>query len=203
MKKRRMLAAFLSMLVLLLTGCGTHAGPDIIVETAIVVDKNGTVTYHLVEEFDKEYYDIAELSSMAAEEAAEYNGTKASGEQAVTVERVERLPENESKVTIRYQFDGTDSFSGFTDTVLYYGTVAGAIGGDISFRSNVKNVKDGTVLTPAELVQDGEKKMIITDARAVIYCPAKVSCLSDGSTLREDGSVDTTESEGTVYIILK
>lgn len=204
MKRCRKLAALLGALALALVGCGQQRVPDTVEETAIVVDKNGGVTYHLVGDFEKDYYDLSELAYMASEEAAEYNGMKASGEERpVTVDKVELLPENANRVTIKYLFDGTESFSEFTGNILFYGTAEEAFSRGYRLKTNLKSVKDGTLLTEEQLKQDGGKTVVITNTKAVIYCPSTVAFFSEGVTLREDGSVDATGAEEMVCMILK
>lgn len=204
MKRCRMIAAAVCVLTVLLVGCGQSGRPDSVDGTTIVVNKNGGVTYYLVGDFEKEYYSLSELTSMAEEEAAEFSGTEASdGSRAVTVVQVEPLQSDESKVTVTYEFDGSDSFNRFTGRELFFGTVNEAVSRGYSLDGILKSVKDSALKTEEQLKQDGEKLLIITDARTVIYCPSKVTYLSDGAKLREDGSVDASLAEGMVYILLK
>lgn len=204
MKKCRKLTALFGVLTVVLAACGQQRVPDTVEETTIAVDKNGGVTYHLVGDFEKEYYDLSELASMAAEEAAEYNGIKASGEERpVTVDKVELLAENEDRVKIEYLFDSAESFSEFTGEVLFYGTVDEAVSRGYSLQKNLKSVRDGAQMTAEQLKLDGERSVIITDIKAVVYCPSKVAFLSEGAILREDGSVDVSQAEETVCMVLK
>lgn len=205
MKKCRMFAAaVVCVLAVLLAGCGQPGEPASVDGTTIVVDKNGGVTYYLVGDFEKEYYSLSELTSMAEEEAAEFSGAEASGEsRAVTVVKVEPLQSDERKVAVTYGFDNSDSFTGFTGSGLFLGTVNEAVSRGYSLNGILKSVKDGTSMTEEQLKQSGEKLLLITDEKAVIYCPSKVVYLSDGADLREDGSVDASQAEENVYILLK
>lgn len=205
MKKCRMFAAAaVCALAVLLAGCGQPGEPASVDGTTIVVDKKGGVTYYLVGDFEKEYYSLSELTSMAEEEAAEFGGEGSAGEsRAVTVVKVEPLQSDESKVTVTYGFDNSDSFTGFTGSGLFFGTVNEAVSRGYSLDGALKSVKDGTPMTEEQLKQSGEKLLLITDVKAVIYGPSKVAYLSDGADLREDGSVDTSRTEENVYILLK
>ena len=54
-----------------------------------------------------------------------------------------------------------------------------------------------------QLAALGEKHILITDSKARLYCPGKVTHVSEGVQLLEDGSVDTTQASETVYIMMK
>lgn len=204
MNKYRKFAAAVCVLAVVLAGCGQPGAPDTVEETTIVVDKSGTVTYHLVGDFEKKYYSLSELTSMAVEEAAEFGAAENPGEvRPVTVDKVETIPGNEGRVAVTYRFDGTGSFSEFTGQNLFFGSVNDAVNQGYTAKAVLRSVKDGTLKTGEWLEQDGEKLIIITDARAVIYCPAKAAYVSDGLSIREDGSIDASQAEGTVYILLK
>lgn len=202
-KCRVFAAAAVFVLTMLLAGCGQSGEPASVDGTTIVVDKNGGVTYYLVGDFDKEYYSLSELEAMAEEEAAEFGGEDTAEGQAVTVIKVEPLQSDESRVTVAYEFDGSGSFTGFTGSELFFGTVNEAVSRGYSLNGILKSVKDGSSKTEQELEKDGEKLLLITDAKAVIYCPSRVTYLSDGADLRDDGSVDASQTEGNVYILLK
>ncbi len=209
MKKNRRFAVLACLLAMVFSGCGQAKAPEVVEATTISVDKNGRMTYYLVGDFDKDYYSLSELNAMAMEDVARFKQS-AEGEQlSVEVERVEALRENENKVLIVYRFDRYESYNRFNEFIqltegrFFYGTVNEAFNQGYVTKVQLKNVKDGTLKTEEQLKQDGAKKLIVTDEKVVIYCPGRVACLSEGAVLKEDGSVDASASEGTVYILLK
>lgn len=202
MNKKGIGIALLCLVTVLLTGCSQTGEPEVLEATTITVDKNGGMTYYLVGEFDKDYYDLAELTDMATEEAAEFSGN-AGDHSSVKVNRVETLQNDQGKVLIVYEFDGTDSFNEFNGSRFFYGTVDEAVSRGYLKGITLTGVDGDSAKTEAEIKQEGTKKLIVTDEKAVIYCPAKVAYLSEGAVLKEDGSVDTTGADGEVYILMR
>lgn len=202
MKRNRRFVVLTCLLVVALVGCGQIGGLVEVESTTISVDRNGGMTYYLIGEFDRDYYSLSELSAMAMDEVDVFN--KGAGEkQSVVVDKVETLQENESKVLIVYRFEGYASFNEFNKGDFFYGTVDEAFSRGYITNALLKSVKDETVKTEEQLKQEGTKKLIATSEKVVIYCPANVTYVSEGAVLNEDGSVDTSAADGTVYILMK
>lgn len=199
MRGFRRLAAVGFLLTVTLSACGPARVPESVGVTTLEVSRNGGLTYYLVEEFGKEYYDLAELDAMAREETLAFAGTDAD---SVSLEKVERLEEAPDKVSLVYRFRDGDSFSRFSGSSFYYGTVSEALELGYDPGEGLSSVKDGAVITREQMAEDGGMSLIITDARAFIYCPSGVAFLK-GARLAEDGSVDASEAEETVWILLK
>lgn len=197
MKKRVMTAVCICCLLMSLAGCGGAGMPDMVETTTICIDKKGGVTYYLAGAFDREYYQLDELTSMAEKEAAEY--CESAGASAVTVEKVELVPEGGDRVVITYRFGDCEAFEGFNESGLFYGTAGEAK--DAGYAVNVVLTNEKGEEIPLDADMAG--RVIVTDAKALVYCPSKVTGWSEGAALKEDGSVDTTAAEGTVYILLK
>lgn len=198
------LAAVCCLLTVALAGCGSVKVPDVIEAPTVSVSNKGQISVWLVGDFGKDYYDLSELTAMAAEEAAEFNASVGNeGREAVTLEKVETLPDNESKVVVSYRFDGWESYTAFNEETLFYGTVGEAIQEGFDTKIVLRNVEDNTLIAGEQFRQASEKHVIITDVKADIYCPGKVTYVSGGAVLNADGSVDTAQAEGTVYILLK
>ncbi len=205
MNKYRIKGICVWMLVMfMLTGCGQAKLPDVIDVTSIVVTDNGEVTSYLVGEFDKEYYSLSELTAMAVSEAAEYNTEHQTGETVpVTVEKAEVLENDSDKVMLIYKYDSTESFMDFDENILFYGTVNEAADAGYDLDVILKNVKDGTLFSKDQLLQEADRYLLITDEKAKIYCPKKVTHVSDGAVYEENGSVDGTQTEEVIYILMK
>ena len=146
---------------------------------------------------------------MAVREVTQFNEGRAQ-DALVTVEKIEALPDNSGKAAVTYQFGnwqsctdfiGNDFFYGTNE--LFYGMVSEALSMGYGSEAILKNVKDNTLFTGEQLKQASDQYMIVTDVKANIYCPGKVTYLSDGASLNEDGSVNTFEVEGLAYILLK
>lgn len=201
MKKSMRLAALLCLTAACLAGCGAAQVPEDPQTSAVAVSGKGQITAYLVADFDKAYYDLAELTAMAEEEAAAFNAAQTGDGTPVTVESAE-LPED-GKVKLTYRFDGWESYSEFNGTQFFYGTVTEAAEKGYISGAVLKSVKDGSALGEEALAENGDKMIIVTDADADIYCPSKVTYVSDGVSLNEDGSVAAAQAEKPVYILLK
>ena len=202
MKKRKQLAALGCMAVICLTGCGAAKAPEAIETSTVVVTEKGKITAHLVADFDKTYYDMSELTTMAKEEAEEFNSSKlSSDEKPVVVEQAELL--DNSRIKLTYQFDSWETYTEFNEGKLFFGTVNEAAEEGYLSGATLKSVRDGSTMTEEQLKQDGDRKMIITDADADIYCPGKVIYISEGAAVNEDGSVAAAQADGLVYILMK
>lgn len=199
------IGACLLLCILALSGCGQTKGPDTINTTTISVSDKGAVTAYLVGDFDREYYNLSELTAMAMEEAAQYNTSHAvQGSTPITVQKVENA-ETGDKVIITYQFDKTDTFNDYCEGVLFYGTVTEAVAEGYGLESSpLTSVKDGSLVTDGWMKQEAAgRHILITDQKAEIYCPYKVTHISEGAVYNADGSVDATQTEGNVVILMK
>lgn len=190
--------------VLFLTGCGQTKVPAEVNATSLAITAKGVVTSYLVDVLDKNYYDVAGLTEMALEEVTDYNTEHQKGETVpVTMEKVETF-EGSDKVVVTHRYDSADTYADFNESFLYYGTVSDAVGYACdTLDPNLVSVKDGTRITEEQLQNVQNRHVLITDARAVIYCPYGVDYMSNGAVYREDGTVDASNAEGIVMILMK
>ncbi|MGN0400873.1 MAG: hypothetical protein ACI4HQ_01270 [Acetatifactor sp.] len=204
MKKGLSFFAALCLVMIVASGCGQHTDTGTIARTTVVIKDDGTVTYHLVGEFDRDYYSLDELTAMAKEEAAQFNAAQNTADSApsVTVEGREYRTEEGHQVVMTYQFDGVESFAGFTKGFWYSGTLKDAAAQGCLDGVELKSVKDGSTLTEEQMKKQGKARLIITDIHAVIYFPSGVVGVSEGVVPEKDKAADASRTEGKAYILL-
>ena len=193
------------ILVLSLSGCGQTAKlPEEVVNTSLVVEKDGKVISYLVNTFDKEFYSLDGLEEMVKNEAEEFNAAHTdTPEEALTVKTVQALGDG-SMVQVVQEFDSADSYAEYNDQDLFYGTRVEALAQGSPVNKELVNAADGTPADPDKLEKTLEKgHLIITNASAYIYCPYPVLYISEGVVMGEDGSVDASQSDGVVTILMK
>lgn len=201
MRKVGRLGVACILLTVLMSGCGQVGIPENVQEPTLAVTDGGQVTACMVGKFDKFYYDLEELAEMARAEAVAYGG--ALGETApVRVDGVKAADDDSNRVVVTYIFSSPESYEGFTGEALFYGTVSEAVAKGYSMVS-LQSVEEEKVLTSAELLLESQRHLIVTETAAVIYCPDKVTHISQGADLNKDGSVDASGAEGLIYILLK
>jgi len=207
MKKISMTAVGILLIVLMMTGCGEARVPDTVDKPMLSIAKNGEVTEYLVEEFGgKEYYSVSELSSMAAEEAARYNTANQTGTTTpVKLDKVETLEDGSGRVCIVYQYDSAESYTGFNEGSLFFGTVKEAVSQGYAADVSLVSVtgQEERKLAAGQEDQTADMQLIIAPAGMCVYCPGKVEYISGNAVMAEDGSVDATMAEDPVYILIK
>lgn len=205
MNKRIKVFGCLCLMVCMLAGCGEVTLPESFADTSLIVNENGTITYWLVDDFDKDYYKISELKDMATKEAVEFSVSfKEEGvATAAEVDKVLTLAEDPSKIAVVYTFSGGKSFARFTDTTFFYGTVEDAYKNGYELKGKIAAVKGNSTMSDLELKQQTKDHLIITDLKIPIYLTEKAVYVSPGAVVTEDGYVDLSNVSGTAFILLK
>lgn len=205
MSKYRKVGVCLLLCTFMLAGCGQAKLPEAVEVDTIAVDKEGVVNSYLVRDFDKDYYEIEGLRTMAIEEAAEYNTANAKGNDTpVVVENVDLITGAGTRARVEYTYSSADAFSDFSGNELFYGTVEYAVASGAWQSTSLVSVKDKTEVTADYVTEKASgNHVIITDAKAMIYCPYAVTHISEGAVLNEDGSVDPSLVDGECVILMK
>ena len=206
MKKKFFAAVLACTLVpVSLSGCGKAAKlPDTVVNTSLVVDKDGRVTSYLVDTFDKDFYSLDGLKEMVQSEADAFNIAHTDAvEDPLVVKAVQSVGEG-ATVQVVEEFTDTKVYEEYTEKELFYGTRVEALADGISVNLDLVNPEDGTPADQEKLEKALEKNhLLITNASAYIYCPYQVLYVSEGVVMGEDGYVDASQSDGVVTILMK
>ncbi|MBR1477110.1 MAG: hypothetical protein IJ608_04005 [Lachnospiraceae bacterium] len=220
MKKGFAAAAVLAMSLYILAGCGEKE--HIITENSIEVAKDGKLTVYKFTEFSENYdgdtvsyYEPAELKSMIENELSEFNSEN--GYHAV-IDEVENV--EGGQIRLKYEFEDYESYNLYNNLhnvealypeyyggYLYYGEYVGAgeisenSFGDLSMddRDLIVDVEDSTDVTIDKLVG---RHIIVTDENIKIYAPYKVTYVTAGTFMDEDGSVNCMLIEGRKVIVM-
>ena len=206
MKKSMKIAASLAVCAMMLAGCSSTKLPEVIETTTISIDDEGGITSYLVEEFNKEYYDVSELTQMAVEDAAAYNEEHQEGEVIpLTVIDVKEITvDGGDKVVLQHKYNSDEDYAQYNGSEFFFGTVEEAMAEGYDLGALLNSVKDNTPLPQEELTKNpGNTHVLITDAKATFYCPHKITHVGDGVVYQENGSVDTTKVDGVVVVLMK
>lgn len=197
------LSGLLCLCMLFLSGCSQTKEPEAITAPTILVSDKGIITQYLVGDFEKDYYNVDELGSMVMEEAAELNADRKGEEPAVEVLSVERPADDSGKVVVVIQYPDAESYRKYNEADFFYGTVAQAHEAGYDLDIEMTSVKDGTVIGESEIYDLGTRHILIAQTDSSIICPKKVLYISEGLKVKEDGSIDSSGTEGISYIITK
>lgn len=205
LKQAARLTALLSLCVIMLAGCGRSGAPAAITVPTISVSDKGAVTSYLVSDFDKDYYDIEELDSMAKEEAAQFNSSHNAVPDSpfVSVESVEMASDGSARAVVTMKFKDAESYGEFSGTTLYYGTIAQAHEEGYDLDVELVSAKDGASIGRKEIYDMSTRHILILNEKVNVVCPKKPLYISKGAVIGSDGTVDLTQTEGSAYIILK
>ena len=199
------LCSILCLAMLLLGSCGQAQVPETLSVPAISVTNKGKVTAYLIEDFDKDYYDLAELQALVTEELAEFNSSHKTAEGQDTVKMISLTEATDGSRTVKLvlEFQNIASYTEYTGMELFYGTVAQAYEAGCDLDTELTAVKDGSTIDKMGIYEQGTRNILIAREKVRIYGPGKALYISTGAVLNEDGSVDPSDTEDSTYIIMK
>ena len=195
-----------SFMIFSLTGCGEKEVIPV-TEPTVEIMADGELIAYLVEDFDKEYYDLGELDAMVREEVAAYVQENAlvteTGKEGLTVESVAMAADGSQKVVVALKFGNDEIYADYFDVEVFYGTVAEAEKAGYSLSAALISVKDGEIFTEELAKKNSRRKILVIEDAVIVRCPKDVLYVGTNASLTEEGFVDCTQGEGLKLIIMK
>lgn len=174
--------------------CGQQYIPEQIEAATVVVEPEGSVLYYVTESFEKSYYDIAELRTMAEHEVSAFNADRAMSGSVI----LDKVAWNESgeKVIVGYRFPDDSTFREFAGVFLEYDTIDRAILTGYLKEGLTLTGNKGEVTTDQDFFLKHRKRhVVVVDPGVTVYCPSDVLYCSEGVSIREDGGAAVPETE--------
>ncbi len=159
----------------LLVGCGKPFEAD---RDTIYIQKKGTVIGASISEFDKDYYDAAELQEYVEGRVQSYQAEH--GEDSVQVDRFS-VEEGIAKLYMKYESGG--DYQELNEETLFAGTIPQALAEGFDFNAEFLGVEDGKL--------EGK-----TDNKTIVDLNAKVVVLSEKIDVKVDGTIQYVSWEG-------
>lgn len=193
---RKVIIYFCGLLFCLsLLGCGDDSG----LQSMVKLDKNGQVTGIIVEEFDKSYYDIAELEEMIRLEIAEYN--MEAGSECITLESIEVI---DGMVRAEFLYNTYADYAAFNETDFFVGTVDEAAALGINLNHVMVEAGKNNTISPQQLKELSEYNLVMWQENILVKVPAKILYHTDDLTLQGSKMIISgSDSEGPFYLIYK
>ena len=196
MKQYKILGIVLS--AALLCGCGASSkAPEV---SEIELAKDGKIVSTLVDSFDQDYYDLAELQKLIDEEVAEYRTLY--GEEAISAGEA-TLEDGIVRVCITYA--DADDYNRFNDRNLFVGTVGDALNEGYSFGTVFHAVSDDEEsINSDNIAEHSDLNVIITDEPGRYRINGKIRYISDDVvTESSKAAMISADMEGLCYILYK
>ena len=195
--KKIILTILITALIPALAGCAQ--GEENYDETTLTVSKNGRVDQHIIESFDRDYYNIDELKDEYEKAVTAYN--ESIGGDEIKLKKIEL---KDSKVYVDIAFTGPSDYESFVGENLFVGTVNDAYDNGYTMDVTLKGVKEGDKIGKVRIMGMSDKDIIILSEHVrirtfkdIAYVSANVDVLSDNEARV------LSESDGLAYLILK
>ncbi len=182
-------------LVLPMAACGSSFDPSV---TSLYVQKNGELTYAVVESFEKEYYSLSEFQSMIDREVESCNSNYS--EPAISVERLE--VEN-GTLYLLLNFSNAKAYSSYNEEYCFVGTIEEALGVGQSFDLLFKDA-DYEECTTAEVTEKKDNQVLILQNEGIVQLEKPVKYVSNNVEIISDHMVEVMpieEEDEYAYII--
>ncbi|MBQ8638823.1 MAG: hypothetical protein IJ468_06615 [Lachnospiraceae bacterium] len=189
-------------------------------ENSIYVHEDGQITAAIIEDFEKDYYDVSELLGLAQNLVQEYNETyyglpyytysqltKEQKKQMLLPISLESVDSSNGKVTLVLKYANGSAFADFNgiDIKAAGGTTAytSQLGSSkMALQGSFVSAKDGSALMVEELQKKTDYYLLYLDFATTVYFEHEVQAVSNNVTVVANNAVQTAAGQGN-YILFK
>ena len=188
-RRRRILIASLVAIVvaiaLIVVLALRSAGPDV-EATTFTLNKDGSVTFTEVTDFDSSAYDKADMKKFVKEMVDSYDGSG--------VVKIDSVKVRGGKAYATLNYDSVATYAEFTGYNVFSGTIDEAKEEGYSFDLTFEEVADGHIgeqVKATDVVSDGERQVLILQENVTVNLPADVKYITTSGIRMVDA--DTAE----------
>ncbi len=192
--------AFCTMLLLLILGAaGCNKEEKFIITEEVTTDSilakaNGVLQVATVEDFDKSYYNLGELKDFITKKIDEYN--KKAGSEKIKIDDV-RLKSGKAIMLLTYT--GMEQYANFNNVTAAYFN-GGITENPLNMPETLINVKDGSLASTQEVLQNGKYKILVLTEPYDIIVDGKIKYYSENAVLSEDNTIKGAEDGMTIVV---
>lgn len=208
------LALAFCILMLGLTACGSKAEEESAADasvSSVSVNKDGSITSKIVEDFAESYYDVDGLKSMIETAIAEYKSQNDAAQ--ISLKKCEKT---EGAIEVLIEFGSFSDYAGFNEEDFFAGTIQAAnqAGYDlnVTLQATSDSLEKASISKP-ELLGMGDHHIIIIEAAKTeevgdletirVNCFGEILYVGEGVTAVDKKSADVTLSDGYGIIVFK
>lgn len=197
--KKVILGAMLLLSLLGIAGC-TNKDISIITEevsvNTFVAKANGQLQVATVEEFDKDYYNLKELTEFVAKEIDLYN-QKAGGNKIT----MDDLQKKNGKAIMLLSYSDMGQYTAFNNVTAAYFN-GGITDISLDLPSSLVSAKEGNATDTMEVLSNQKYKILVMYEPYDIIVDGKVVFYSDNAVLVDKNKVQSS-AEGATVIVFK
>ena len=194
-----------------LTACNVlHSSGEMV--TSVSINKDGSISSRIVDDFGEDYYDEDGLKSMIEDAIADYG--RQSPASTVTLKTCKA---DDNMINVEMEYGDYKAYSGFNGENFFAGTVQEAYeaGYDLDFELSPADNKDTGVISKQDILNMGENHIVIMERESgdegdtFIIEPVRINCFDDvlyvgeGISSVSKKSVDYTLNDGTAVVLFK
>lgn len=183
----------------LMSGCGS-VGKSAPEGNSVCIQKNGEITQTIVEQFERNYYDVEELKAMMQDKIALFSD----GAENIVCESVE---ETDGNIVVKMVYKSGTDYTDFNNRELFCGTVAQAYAQGYSLK-NIQS-ENGTDIGDEEIAALSDNHILIIQTAAAeelrVNVYDKILYTSGNVTVsgKKDAVIPTGEEEALSYIVFQ
>lgn len=187
-------------------------------ENSIYVYADGQITAAIIEDFDKDYYDLEELTGLAQQQVLAYNKSKYgleyySYDQLTKEQRkeillpvsLESVQKKDQKVILILRYANGDTYTGFNGIDIKNAggskVFTGAVGNtQMPLEGTFVAAKGGASQLTSELAEKTDYQMLYVDYATKVYFEHDVSYVTNNVAVLTGNSVQTASGQGSMII---
>lgn len=197
--KRTIFSTILLLLIFVMVGCSKKeihlTKDDDITTNTFLIKRNGTLQVAIVEDFDRDYYNLGELNEFVSKEIDAYNSK--AGDKKVTIED---LSIKNDKVVMLLNYAGMEHYATFNNvTAAYFGTSTQNIA--LALPDQYLTRKGSKVDRATAFDNDKYRVLVIYEPFEVIV-DGDIKYYSENANLKDDNRIQSS-SEGATVVVYK
>lgn len=189
-KSKMLILAIMSSMLLM--ACGNIKPAQV---NTVSVDKKGSVTGTIVEDFSQEYYNADELKQMIDDEIVAFN-QKAGADHVV----VSNYDVAQGKASLVLKYVSYEDYAKFNEETFFVGTVSDAYDAGYTF-VDVTSFDGQETLPKDKVLERGTSQLMICEAPQDYVVPGKITYVSGNVTINDKKTVTVAEDGELAYIL--
>lgn len=194
--KKLFLAAACAAAVLL-SACSLINPLSAFEETAVVIDKSGSIRELVVESFPESSYSEEEFDHFIRQQASDYN-TALGGEEKVNIESVSLKSGN---LRLEVIYDSASDYADFNKTVFKIEDGAAWLKSETSNQAEAERIfktKDNETRKLEQLDDLTGKKAVVADGPFLLRVPGNILYVSDNVSITDEKTAEISDSDSVI-----